>query len=204
MERGIFLRNISFAAVAALVAVVNVSVVTQKGSLVKEVEAVNTYITNTLTDIFKVVPELIGAAEASPKVLDDNVKKTDLQCMAENIYFEAATQSYVGKIAVGRVVLNRLKDAERPNTVCGVIYEGSKNTRTSTCQFSWTCQPKKVIDMSSDAWQKSVSVARELLSNKAMVDVTEGATYYHATYVSPAWRKSLRKVAQIDDHVFYK
>lgn len=204
MERGIFLRNISFAAVAALAIVVNVALVTQKGSLVKEFEAVNSYITNTLSDVFKVVPEFITKAEASDIRIDESVKKTDLQCMAENIYFEAATQSYVGKLAVGRVVLNRLNDSSRPNTICGVIYEGSQNTRTSTCQFSWTCQPKKMIDLSSDAWNKSVLVARELLSNRTMVDVTEGATYYHATYVSPAWRKSLRKVAQIDDHVFYK
>ena len=34
--------------------------------------------------------------------------------------------------------------------------------------------------------------------------ITEGATHYHATYVSPNWAKSFTKIAQMGAHVFYR
>jgi len=37
-----------------------------------------------------------------------------------------------------------------------------------------------------------------------MLDPVEGATHYHATYVSPTWAKNMQKVVQIQEHVFYK
>ena len=131
--------------------------------------------------------------------------KDDLQCMAENIYYEAATQSYVGKVAVGQVVLNRVKSPNYPSTICGVIYEGSQNIHTSTCQFSWTCAPRNPVNKSSVYWDQSLAVAKELLSKRgSLVDITEGATSYHADYVRPAWSKTLHFVTQIDQHIFYK
>jgi spore germination cell wall hydrolase CwlJ-like protein len=125
--------------------------------------------------------------------------------MAENIYYEAATQSYAGKIAVGQVVLNRVKTPGYPRTVCAVIYDGSQNVKTKTCQFSWTCQDHKGIDKSSNYWAESQKVAADLLSKKGqLIDITEGALNYHADYVKPAWAKTLKFVAQIDQHLFYR
>jgi len=34
--------------------------------------------------------------------------------------------------------------------------------------------------------------------------MVEGATHYHADYVSPHWRKSMRLITKIDDHIFYR
>jgi spore germination cell wall hydrolase CwlJ-like protein len=141
------------------------------------------------------------ATVPKPKAVPAN----DLQCMAENIYYESANQSYAGKIAVGQVVLNRVKDPRYPRTVCGVIYDGSQNVKTTACQFSWTCADHKGIDKSSHYWADSLRVAKELLYNRdSVVDITEGATSYHADYVKPSWSKQLRFVAQIDQHLFYK
>jgi spore germination cell wall hydrolase CwlJ-like protein len=127
------------------------------------------------------------------------VDKTELQCMSENIYFEAATQSLIGKIAVGQVVLNRIKSGRFPRTVCGVV-----NQRVNdVCQFSWKCEGEKEI-RDKRAWKQSQQVAYDLLSRdrKDVVDITEGATYFHGTGVKPGWK--LKPVAKIDDHLFYR
>ena len=144
----------------------------------------------------------VGTKPARPEPVA--VPKNDLQCMAENIYYEAGSQSYAGKIAVGQVVLNRVKTPSYPRTVCGVIYEGSQNTQTSSCQFSWTCSTRAAIAKNSSNWMQSLRAATELLSHKnAMIDIVEGATSFHAASVKPSWAKKLKFVAKIDDHLFY-
>lgn len=210
MERSIFHRNMSFAVVALLAISVSVITVTNKVDLAGSVATLNRAVATSITKVLHLDPildvkeeQLVEGQEPVAKKAAI-VRKTDLQCMAENIYYEASNQSYVGKVAVARVVLNRMTSGDYPATVCGVVYDGSQNTRTSTCQFSWTCAPRKSINKESAAWAQSEAVAKEVLANKDSLDITEGARFYHATYVSPSWRKSLRKVAQIDDHIFYR
>jgi len=166
-------------------------------SVIDTIEFTETLVPNTET-----FARFLTAGKNEPMV----IPKNDLQCMSENIYYEAATQSYVGKIAVGQVVLNRTKDPRYPASVCGVIYEGSQNIHTSTCQFSWTCsQDKRAIDKSSQYWADSVSAAKELMLKKdTVLDITQGATHYHADYTSPLWAKKLQYVTQIERHRFYR
>ena len=47
-----------------------------------------------------------------------------LECMAKNIYFEAAIESTAGKMAVAQVTLNRVRSPYYPNSVCGVVKQG--------------------------------------------------------------------------------
>ena len=61
---------------------------------------------------------------------DDNIYRggtkvhpDELECMAQNIYFESNNQSKAGQIAVARVVINRVLDTRFPNSVCEVIFE---------------------------------------------------------------------------------
>lgn len=128
-----------------------------------------------------------------------NVNPTELRCLAENIYFEAATQSMAGKLAVGYVVLNRMSKPNYPKTACGVI-----NQRLGeTCMFSWVCDAGKQIQNQA-MWKQSQQVAYDLLSRdrKDLIDITDGATHFHNSSVKPGWK--LRRVAHIDDHYFYK
>ena len=37
-----------------------------------------------------------------------------------------------------------------------------------------------------------------------MIDITDGATHYHADYVKPAWAKTKTKTIEIGDHIFYR
>ena len=212
MESNIFLSKLMFAVLVWFSVVFNMPT-HSSGSLkyyVDDFTATANHSINqllhipTYDDIKNVVVSSLVPQESS-KVTKVSIPKDELQCMAENIYYEAATQSYVGKIAVGMVVLNRVKTPGYPDTACKVIYEGSQNVHTSACQFSWTCAPHKGIDKSGVYWHQSLAAAKDLLTKKeSIIDVTEGATSYHADYVSPAWSKTLHFVTQIDQHIFYK
>src|SRR3546814_8537741 len=57
-----------------------------------------------------------------------------LNCMAQAIYYEAANEPENGQRAVAQVVLNRVRHPAFPDSVCGVIYQGSH--LTTGCQFT--------------------------------------------------------------------
>ena len=121
----------------------------------------------------------------------------DKYCMAQNIYFESANQSALGKLAVGLVVMNRVKDSRYPDTICGVVRQDS--------QFSWvndnrSNEPKKY----DAAWKESVRIADDVLNGRADFLEFDEVTHYHADYVNPYWSGSMEEVATIDQHIFYR
>jgi len=119
----------------------------------------------------------------------------EIDCLSKNIYFEARNQPIEGQFAVAEVVLNRTKDPNFPRNICQVIKQKSKNT----CQFSWYCDGKKDDMTEKQAADLATYIAISVLQNPT--NVTKGAKYYHANYVSPNWGKE--KIAVIGDHVFY-
>jgi len=126
-------------------------------------------------------------------------KKSEVQCLAENIYNEAGNQSLVGKVAVGQVVLNRMNSPKYPKTACGVV-----NQRIDgVCMFSWKCEEHRPVS-NQRAWKESQRVAYELLSRdrSEIIDITEGATHFHSVKVRPGWKH--HRVTRIDDHIFYR
>lgn len=122
--------------------------------------------------------------------------KQQIQCLAENAYFEAGNQSHKGKIAVTNVVMNRVADKRFPKTPCGVVYQRTKRV----CQFSWVCEGKKRI-RNMNMYAASRKAAEDVYLRN-VGDVTKGAKFYHANYVNPGW--NLRRVTQIGAHIFYK
>ena len=136
--------------------------------------------------------------------------ETALMCLALNTYHEAKNQSMIGQIATAQVVMNRVMDRRYPNTVCEVVkqgpkYKGSDVPVRHKCQFSWFCdgksdEPKR----DSKEWFKAQDYARIVLSGRIALDVTEGATHYHATYVRPAWAKTKTRTTRIERHIFYR
>ena len=142
------------------------------------------------------------------------ILETAFICLALNTYHEAKNQSTVGQIATAQVVMNRVEDKRFPNTVCEVVKQGP--TRPSwedpnkeypirhRCQFSWYCDGKSDVPKNEKAWKKAQDVAFLVLYDKIKLDVTEGATHYHATYVKPAWAKTKKRTTQIEKHIFYR
>ena len=132
-------------------------------------------------------------------------------CLAKNIYFESGNQPLAGKVAVAHVTLNRVKNFQFPNTICGVVYQaqwklnwkGKKVPRRNRCQFSWFCDGKPDKPTDSETWMESTKVAEQVLNNK-FPDITEKSLWYHADYVQPNWSNYLNKTVQIEDHIFYK
>ena len=124
--------------------------------------------------------------------------KRQVDCLAENIYYEAGYEAEKGKVAVALVTLNRVEDPRFPKDICGVV----KQKTQGTCQFSWFCAPVK-RNKGSEAYQSAKEVAVYVYANyEKLHDITKGALYYHADYVNPGWK--LQKTVTIGRHIFYK
>ena len=136
--------------------------------------------------------------------------ETALMCLALNTYHEAKNQSMIGQVATAQVVMNRVADSRYPNTVCEVVkqgpkYKGSDVPVRHKCQFSWFCDGKSDEPRrDSKEWRMAQEYARIVLSGRIVLDVTEGATHYHATYVRPSWAKTKTRTTRIESHIFYR
>lgn len=124
-----------------------------------------------------------------------------LQCLASAVYYEAGNQDENGERAVAQVVLNRVRHPAFPNSVCGVVYEGS--TRTTGCQFTFTCDGSLSRQPDADGWRRAYRVSEEALAGKVYAAVG-WATHYHADYVLPTWASSMAKNAIVGAHLFYR
>ena len=126
-----------------------------------------------------------------------------LDCLARNIYHEAATEPFEGKVAVAQVTLNRLQDGRFGKDVCGVVYQKNVIYEKVICQFSWYCESPSTLKIRApDLYKESYEVAKKVLLEGFRLPSLNNAMYYHADYIQPGWRKE--KVAKIGRHIFYK
>ena len=132
-----------------------------------------------------------------------------LVCLALNTYHEARDQPFIGQVAVAQVVMNRVRDDRYPDNPCDVIKQGPTYSWAEDypvrhrCQFSWYCDGKPDTPKDDIAWQQARLIALGVYRGN-LDDFVEGATHYHATYVTPDWAKSKTRTVRIDDHIFYR
>ena len=135
-------------------------------------------------------------------------KQKEIDCLAENIYFEAAREPRKGQIAVAFVTLNRVNSGRFPDTICGVV----KQRDSSTCQFSWYCEAKShFISQNKLLTKTSNSLYNEIhelatyfyVNHDLLEDPSNGALFYHADYVNPGWPNMIR-TAVVGRHIFYQ
>ena len=124
-----------------------------------------------------------------------------LDCLTSAIYYEAGQESTDGQRGVAQVVLNRVRHPAFPNSVCGVVYEGS--TRVTGCQFTFTCDNSMERRPVPALWNRARQVADQMLSGQVYAPVGQ-ATHYHANYVVPYWAASLVKTRVEGVHLFYR
>ncbi len=128
-------------------------------------------------------------------------KSRALQCLTAAVYYEAASETVGGQRAVAQVVLNRVAHPSYPNSVCGVVYQGSE--RRTGCQFSFTCDGSLDRKPSTAAWDRARMVAQQALSGETYAPVGL-ATHYHTIWINPYWSSSLNPVGTIGAHRFYR
>ena len=129
------------------------------------------------------------------------LQAAEAECMAQAIYYEARSERRIGRLAVADVVLNRVESRIYPNTICGVVFQGSE--RTTGCQFSFTCDGSMDRPRNERLWRESELIAAAVLSGMR-VPVTRDATHYHANYVDPYWAEKMTPTAVIGVHKFYR
>lgn len=123
------------------------------------------------------------------------------QCLSEAVYYEARSETRSGQIGVAEVVMNRVASKHYPNSICGVVYQGSE--RRTGCQFSFTCDESMDSDPKGKAWERSKDIATLTLTGMAP-KLTNKATHYHTMDVNPVWAPTLRYNGQIGSHKFYR
>ena len=126
---------------------------------------------------------------------------SEWECLAEALYFEARGESVKGQFAVAEVILNRVDSAMYPDSVCGVVNQGTG--RKYACQFTYTCDGNPETIREPRAYTRVGKVAKLMLEGAPRA-LTGGATHYHTTAVSPRWAQKFPMTAKIGVHRFYR
>ena len=137
----------------------------------------------------------------------------ELECLALNVYHESRSDNFAGRIAVADVVMNRVDSNLFPNTICEVVnqsvmrtnWKGNEVPVRGMCHFSWFCDGLSDEPMETDSYEDAQIVA-EMALRGGWRGITEGATHYHATYVTPNWinDRGMVPVGRIGQHKFYR
>lgn len=129
------------------------------------------------------------------------VARRDLDCLTQAVYFEARGESPAGQAAVAQVVLNRVRKAGFPKSVCAVVFQ--RSARGTGCQFSFACDGSMNRGRETRAWTQARHIATRALAGAVMTAVGD-ATHFHTAHVSPDWSRDFRQVAQVGLHIFYR
>ncbi len=113
-----------------------------------------------------------------------------VELLARLINGEARGEPYIGQVAVGAVIMNRVKDPSFPNTIAGVIYQDQQFSSIRDGQFNVE------IDENSTVYK----AAQDAMNG---IDPTNGALYfYNPSKTKSKWLFSLKTVTTIGKHVF--
>jgi len=130
------------------------------------------------------------------------MRDRQIGCLAKNIYHEAGSEPFEGKIAVAQVTMNRVNNSQFPGDVCKVIFQKNIFYEKVVCQFSWTCDREAAFRPTNRVnYNESVIAAQKVLMENYRLPGLTNALYYHADYINPHWGK--KPIAHIGHHIFY-
>lgn len=145
---------------------------------------------------------LAGLKPFQPVLLRHASDVTKAQrCLAEAIYYEARGESFRGQMAVAEVVVNRVRSSVYSDDLCRVVYQGSH--LSTGCQFTFTCDGSLGRTPRGPAWERAKMLAAQVLMGFAR-PMTQRATHYHTTDITPYWSASLVETTRVGSHVFYR
>ncbi len=122
-------------------------------------------------------------------------------CLSQAIYYEARGETQRGQVAVAEVIMNRVRSNAYPNSICGVVFQGSH--RSTGCQFTFTCDGSLGQRPRGRAWDRAQRVATAVMLGYTR-PITQGATHYHTHAVNPVWNSGLVETVNVGSHVFYR
>ena len=132
--------------------------------------------------------KVLDGASNSSSTTNSNYTSSDTYLLAKCIYAEARGESYVGQVAVGAVILNRVRSSKFPNTVSGVIYQNNAFTSVTDGQ----------INLAPD--KTALNAAQDAINGW---DPTYGCLYYYNPAVATSsWIFGRQTVTTIGKHVF--
>ena len=158
----------------------------------------------TAQEINKSRPFVTGEfppASAFRSRLEGTDRERAIACLATAGLYEAGGRSG-DQSAVMQVILNRVRHPAFPNTICGVVFQGSE--RSTGCQFSFTCDGSmRRRQPGAAAWRSAQGLAMAMLDDT--VDERVGlATHFHTDWVVPYWSASLDKLTEVRTHLFFR
>ena len=151
----------------------------------------------------------VGGCDVPPrKDAEDFMRELEIDVLARTMWGEARGEGDIGLEAVANVVLNRVKVADAHN---GKYWWGHSIITVSQKPYQFSCwnrsdpsyQKLKDVDESNIYFKTCLRIARRAVIGK-LEDHTNGATHYHADYVSPHWTKGEEPTVIIGHHIFYK
>ena len=165
------------------------------------------YITLLLCSTFAAFILYVGHAAANIRIpvtpqvqLEDLTPhaRAEVECLAQNMYFEAGKEPKLGQLAVAFVTHNRVQSGMFADTYCGVV----KQKAEGVCQFSWYCDSSaKSRPINNSAYRESMEVAKKVLLEGFRLPSLEKAMYFHGAHIDPNWKYP--RAARIGNHIFY-
>jgi spore germination cell wall hydrolase CwlJ-like protein len=150
-----------------------------------------------------VVDKLDRFEPAESSQITTAMRERQLGCLSKNIYYEAGSEPFEGKVAVAQVTLNRVNSGQFPNDVCKTIYQKNVVYEKVICQFSWACDRDTGAHPPNNSnYKESEEVAKKVLLEEFRLPALKEAMYYHADYINPGWKRE--KITKIGHHIFYK
>ena len=144
-----------------------------------------TYAALGMTDSYNA---LGGGSSSSSGDGTSNYTSSDLYLLAKCIYAEGRGESYTGQVAIGAVIMNRVRSSSFPNSIAGVVYQKGAFTAVTDGQ----------INLEPD--QTAYNAARDAMNGW---DPTYGCLYYYNPAVATSsWIFNRKTVTVIGKHVF--
>ena len=146
----------------------------------------STYKALGMTRSYEILSSASGNSSNSSGL--NGFSSSEVYLLARTIYAEGRGEPYTGQVAIGAVVMNRIRSADFPNTIAGVVYQKHAFTAVSDGQINLTPN------------DTAMKAARDAINGW---DPTGGALYYYNPSVATSsWIFNRQTVTVIGKHVF--
>ena len=132
-------------------------------------------------------------------------QKKEVDLIARTVFGEARGEKSVKSLqAIAHVILNRVKDKQWPRSIQAVIFQ--KNQFSCWNETDPNYYAIQSVTFNNPEFRQAYQATLMALLSQEEADITHGANHYHARWVNPAWahQKKMIRVAEIQQHIFYK